>query len=74
MHNGTVIWFNAQKGYGFLRSKSGTRIFVHWTGLNMEGFRKVKKGQTVTFDVTETERGRQAVNVTVIEDEGKEDK
>lgn len=73
MHNGTVIWFNAQKGYGFLRMKSGTRIFVHWTGLNMEGFRRVKKGQSVTFDVVETERGRQAVNVTVIGDEGKED-
>ena len=75
MYKGTVIWFNTQKGYGSLRiNKDGTKVFVHWTGLNMEGFKTLRPGQTVTFDVIETERGRQAVNVTVIEEEDKEDK
>lgn len=74
MHKGTVIWFNRQKGYGSLRMKDGTKVFVHWTGLNMEGFKTLKPSQIVTFDVIDTDRGYQAVNVTVITAESKEDK
>lgn len=73
MCRGKVKWFDKKKGYGFLVMEDDTEIFVHYSGLNMEGFKSLKPGQTVTFDVIETERGRQAVNVTVIEDEDKED-
>ena len=76
MYRGKVKWFNAKKGYGFLVMEDGTEtfdIFVHYSGLNMEGFKALKPGETVTFDVIEAEKGRQAVNVTVIE-EDKEDK
>lgn len=69
---GKVKWFNVKKGYGFLITND-TEIFVHYSGLNMEGFKTLKPGQTVSFAVLNTERGRQAVNVDVIEDEDKED-
>ena len=70
---GTVSFYDKVKGWGFIRAEDGTKIFVYWTSLNMEGFKSLKPGQTVTFDVIDTEKGKQAVNVTVIE-EGKEDK
>ena len=73
MYKGKVKWFNAKKGYGFLITND-TEIFVHYSGLNMEGFKTLKPGQTVSFAVLNTEIGRQAVNVDVIEDEDKEDK
>lgn len=72
MYKGKVKWFNAKKGYGFLITND-TEIFVHYSGLNMEGFKTLKPGQTVSFAVIDTEIGRQAVNVDVIEDEGKEE-
>ena len=61
---GTVKWFNNQKGYGFISDESGNDVFVHYLGLNMEGFKSLEEGQEVEFDVTEGAKGPQAVNVT----------
>ena len=64
MAKGTVKWFNNQKGYGFICDEAGNDIFVHYSGLNMEGFKTVKEGEEVEFDVVEGEKGPQATNVT----------
>ena len=64
MNKGTVKWFNNQKGYGFISDESGKDVFVHYTGLNMDGFKTLDEGQAVEFEVTEGENGPQAVNVT----------
>ena len=64
MNKGTVKWFNNQKGYGFICDESGNDVFVHYTGLNMDGFKTLEDGQSVEFVVTEGEKGPQAVNVT----------
>ena len=64
MNNGTVKLFNNQKGYGFICDESGNDVFVHYTGLNMDGFKTLEEGQSVEFEVTEGEKGPQAVNVT----------
>ncbi len=61
---GTVKWFNNQKGYGFISDENGKDVFVHYSGLNMEGFKSLEEGQKVTFDVTEGAKGPQATNVT----------
>lgn len=61
---GTVKWFNNQKGYGFISDESGKDVLVHYSGLNMEGFKSLEEGQEVEFDVTEGAKGPQAVNVT----------
>ncbi len=67
MSKGTVKWFNAQKGYGFILDENGKDdIFVHHTGINMEGFRNLEEGAAVEFDTVEGAKGLQAVNVTVI--------
>ena len=66
MTKGTVKWFNSQKGYGFLTSEEGKDVFVHFTGLNMEGFKTLEENQSVEFDVVDGEKGPQAVNVSVI--------
>jgi len=60
---GTVKWFNNQKGYGFISDESGKDVFVHYSGLNMEGFKSLDEGQQVEFDVVNGEKGPQAVNV-----------
>ena len=73
MCRGKVKWFDKKKGYGFLVIEDGMEIFVHYSGLNMEGFKTLKPGQTVVFGLIETEKGLQAINV-VIEDEDKEGK
>ena len=59
---GTVKWFNAEKGYGFLDSAEGD-IFVHFSAITGEGFKTLEEGQSVTFDVVEGARGLQAANV-----------
>ena len=64
MNKGTVKWFNNQKGYGFISDESGKDVFVHYTGLNMDGFKTLDEGQAVEFEVTEGEKGPQAANVT----------
>ena len=66
MNKGTVKWFNAQKGYGFISNEStGEDVFVHFSGIAGEGYKSLEEGQNVTFDITEGNRGLQAVNVTV---------
>lgn len=67
MNKGTVKWFDNQKGYGFITMEDGTDVFVHWTGIiNMDGFKHLEEGQTVEFEITDGEKGKQAINVTVI--------
>ena len=66
MNKGTVKWFNNQKGYGFISDEQGNDVFVHFSGLNMEGFRSLEEGASVEFDITEGAKGPQAVNVTVL--------
>ena len=67
MSKGTVKWFNNQKGFGFITDENGKDVFVHFTGLNMEGFKTLEENQSVEFDVVEGEKGPQAVNVTVVQ-------
>lgn len=67
MNKGKVRWFNNQKGFGFIRDEEGNDVFVHYSGLNMEGFKSLMEGQEVTFDAIDVEKGKQAVNVTVLE-------
>ena len=64
MSTGTVKWFHNQKGYGFISDAEGNDVFVHYTGLNMEGYKTLEEGQEVEFEVTEGTKGPQAVNVT----------
>ena len=67
MNRGTVKWFNSQKGYGFITMEDGTDVFVHWTDIVSEQkFKSVAERQTVEFEITDGEKGKQAINVTVI--------
>lgn len=66
MSKGTVKWFNNQKGYGFITAEDGKDVFVHFSGLNMEGFKTLEEGAAVEFDITDGAKGPQAVNVEVI--------
>ena len=63
MATGKVKWFNAEKGYGFITTDDGKDVFVHFSGLNMEGFKTLDEGQEVEFEITEGAKGPQAVNV-----------
>jgi CspA family cold shock protein len=60
---GTVKWFNNQKGYGFITGEDGKDVFVHFSGLNMDGFRSLEEGRRVYFDVIDGPKGPNAVNV-----------
>ncbi|HJC66697.1 MAG: cold shock domain-containing protein [Lachnospiraceae bacterium] len=64
MMKGTVKWFNNQKGYGFISDEQGNDVFVHYSGLNMEGFKSLDEGAQVEFDVVNGAKGPQATNVT----------
>ena len=64
MKKGTVKWFNSKKGYGFISDEEGNDVFVHFSALNMEGYKSLDEGQAVTFDVVDGEKGPQAANVT----------
>ena len=66
MSKGTVKWFNNQKGYGFITAEDGKDVFVHFSGLNMEGFKTLEEGAAVEFDITDGAKGPQADNVEVV--------
>ena len=67
MNKGTVKWFNATKGYGFItNSENGEDVFVHFSGSVADGYKTLEEGQSVTFDITEGNRGPQATNVVVV--------
>ena len=63
MQQGTVKWFNAKKGYGFLSDAEGNDVFVHFSALQMDGFKELKDGEKVEFEVVDGEKGPQAANV-----------
>lgn len=60
---GTVKWFNSQKGFGFITTQEGNDVFVHYSGISENGFKTLEEGQEVEFEVTESQKGEQAVNV-----------
>jgi CspA family cold shock protein len=63
---GTVKWFNATKGYGFIGRDEGEDVFVHFSAVEMEGYRRLKEGQKVEFSVEQGPKGVQAANVIPI--------
>ena len=66
MNKGTVKWFNSQKGYGFItNAENGEDVFVHFSGIAGDGYKTLEEGQNVSFEITEGNRGLQAVNVVV---------
>ena len=62
--SGIVKWFNEKKGFGFIQQEDGQDLFVHYSSINMDGFKTLAEGDEVLFDVVETDRGFQAKNVT----------
>ncbi len=63
MNKGTVKWFNAEKGFGFITGEDGKDVFVHFTAIQSEGFKTLDEGQAVSYDVVEGPKGMQAANV-----------
>jgi CspA family cold shock protein len=63
---GTVKWFNATKGYGFIGRDSGDDVFVHFSAIQMEGYKRLEPNQKVEFSVEEGPKGLQAANVTLV--------
>ncbi|MBB5322962.1 CspA family cold shock protein [Anoxybacillus tepidamans] len=63
MNTGTVKWFNAEKGFGFIEMDGGNDVFVHFTAIQGDGFKTLEEGQKVTFDIIDGNRGPQAANV-----------
>ncbi len=63
MANGTVKWFNAEKGFGFITQEDGADVFAHFSAIQSDGFKTLDEGQAVTFEVEEGQRGLQATNI-----------
>ena len=63
MEHGTVKWFNAEKGYGFITREDGSDVCVHFSAIQGDGYKTLEEGQAVTFEVEDSDRGPQAVNV-----------
>ncbi|MDF2677699.1 MAG: cspC [Bacillota bacterium] len=66
MNKGTVKWFNAEKGFGFISRDNGDDVFVHFSAIQGNGFKSLEEGQAVSFDITQGQRGDQATNVNRI--------
>ncbi|MDT2501018.1 cold-shock protein [Enterococcus avium] len=65
MQNGTVKWFNSEKGYGFITEENGQDVFVHYSEIVGEGYRNLEEGQSVVYTIGENEKGKIATNVVV---------
>lgn len=66
MNNGTVKWFNADKGFGFIERDNGGDVFAHFSAIQGDGFKTLEEGQKVSFDIEEGQRGEQATNINKI--------
>ncbi|REE96398.1 cold-shock protein [Thermomonospora umbrina] len=66
MAQGTVKWFNAEKGYGFIEVDGGRDVFVHYSAIVMDGYRSLEQGQRVEFEITQGDRGPQAESVRAL--------
>ena len=66
MAEGVVKWFNANKGYGFIKREEGQDLFVHFSSINMQGYKTLTEGDKVSFEVEDTDRGPQAKNVVKV--------
>jgi CspA family cold shock protein len=64
--NGTVKWFNAEKGFGFITGEDGNDVFAHFSQIKSEGYKSLDEGQKVSYDVVEGQKGPQAENITVL--------
>ena len=67
MANGSVKWFDDRKGYGFIEQEDGPDVFVHHSAINATGFKSLREGDQVTFDIEQGQKGPAAANVTVVQ-------
>ncbi|HGI2975027.1 TPA: cold-shock protein [Streptococcus agalactiae] len=66
MTQGTVKWFNSEKGFGFISSETRTDVFAHFSEIKVDGFKTLEEGQKVTFDIQDGQRGPQATNINLV--------
>ncbi|MBU2511565.1 cold-shock protein [bacterium] len=67
MADGLVKWFNDSKGYGFIQQEKGPDVFVHFSGIEGSGFRSLKEGDKVSFEIEDGQKGPSAINVKIIQ-------